>query len=155
MATKHNHPLYIDMITTAITEIKDRKGANKQAIMKYINANYDVGDKASSMVRNKIKSYLDSGKLILASGNGAAGRFRLPAAASQKKEKPTKKSKNVVSKKKSPTKKSTPKKSAPAKPVVAQKKATPKKKVVMKSKKPASKKKTPAKRAKGTKRSKK
>lgn len=38
------HPVYNDMIKKAISEIKDRKGSSKAAILKYIIQNYKVGD---------------------------------------------------------------------------------------------------------------
>lgn len=39
-----SHPVYGAMIKAAIKELKDRKGASKQAILKFITQKYNVGD---------------------------------------------------------------------------------------------------------------
>ncbi|EPB66437.1 linker histone H1 and H5 family protein [Ancylostoma ceylanicum] len=39
-----SHPVYGAMIKAAIKELKDRKGASKQAIFKFITQKYQVGD---------------------------------------------------------------------------------------------------------------
>ena len=44
------HPKYSVMIAAAITSLKDRTGSSRQAILKYICANYKV-DAANSAVR--------------------------------------------------------------------------------------------------------
>ena len=38
------HPPYINMIKEAIKELKDRKGASKQAILKFISSHFKLGD---------------------------------------------------------------------------------------------------------------
>jgi histone H1/5 len=37
------HPSYIDMVKAAVLALKDRTGSSRQAILKYILANYQVG----------------------------------------------------------------------------------------------------------------
>ena len=51
-----DHPKYIDMIKAAITALKERNGSSRQAIVKYIKANYKVGDGADVHVKMALKS---------------------------------------------------------------------------------------------------
>ncbi|PIO55589.1 linker histone H1 and H5 family protein, partial [Teladorsagia circumcincta] len=39
-----SHPVYSAMIKAAIKELKDRKGASKQAILKFIHQKYKLGN---------------------------------------------------------------------------------------------------------------
>jgi histone H1/5 len=41
------HPKYSEMVVAAIAALKERKGSSRQAILKYIQANYKVGDNAA------------------------------------------------------------------------------------------------------------
>ena len=43
--TKTGNPTYVKMVTAAITELKERNGSSRQAILKYIMAKYKVIDK--------------------------------------------------------------------------------------------------------------
>ena len=145
------HPKYIDMISAAIVALKERNGSSRQAITKYITANYKVKDNAGVHIKLALKKGVTSGALIQTKGAGASGSFKVkkvekpkkPAAAkkpaAKKVKKPAAKKPAV---KKAATKKSTPKKKPAAK------KSTPKKKPA--AKKPAAKKpkakKTPAKK---------
>lgn len=162
-----DHPKYAVMISQAIAGLKERGGSSRQAIVKYIQANFKVEKeptKVNSHVKTALKSGVKSGSLKQAKGTGASGSFKLgekpkPAkkAAKPKKAAPAKKKKPAAKKpakkaageKKAKAKKATPKKKAPAakkpakkaagekKPKTA-KKATPKKKPA--AKKPAAKK---------------
>ena len=38
------HPKYSEMIAAAIVALKERSGSSRQAIIKYVNANYKVND---------------------------------------------------------------------------------------------------------------
>jgi len=132
------HPKYCDMITTAICTLKERSGSSRQAISKYIQANYAVGDKYQKHLNTALKSGVSSDLLKQVKGTGASGSFRIG-------EKPKKKSKAVkkpAAKKvaKKPKKKSATKKSAAKKP--AAKKVAAKKPAAKKpaAKKPAAKK---------------
>lgn len=125
------HPKYIDMIVAAVTALKDRQGSSRQAIVKYISANYKVGDNAAVHIKLALKRGVVSGALVQPKGTGASGRFKVVKKAEPKKKAPKK-----PAVKKPAAKKSTPKKKPAAK------KATPKK-----TKKPASAKKTSAKKA--------
>lgn len=129
-----DHPKYSEMIAAGIGALKERSGSSRQAILKYIQSNYKVGDGANTHVKMALKRGVASGALKQIKGTGASGSFKIA-----EKPKPAKK----PAAKKSAAKKATPKKKTKAavkKP--SAKKATPKKK------KPAAKKPAPKKAAK-------
>ena len=131
------HPTYSVMIADAITSLKDRKGSSKQAIEKFICANYKVGPTYNVHLKMALKKGVASETLVQVKGQGASGSFKLakPAAAPKKAVAKKPAAKKVV--KKPAAKKASPKK------VVKKvtKKASPKKKVVKKvAKKSAAKK---------------
>ena len=142
-----DHPKYIDMVKAAITTLKERNGSSRQAILKYINANYTVSDKAPTNTKNALKKGVVAGALKQVKGTGASGSFKLmekpkaakkPAAKKPAAKKPAAAAKKPVAKKaagKKAAAKKTPKKAA-KKP--AAKKATPKK-AAAKAKTPAKK----------------
>ena len=136
-----DHPKYIDMITAAIVALKERTGSSRQAIMKYIKANYKVGDNADTHVKMALKRGVASGALAQPKGTGASGSFKVVKKAEPKKPKKVA-AKKPAAKKPAAKKATTPKKAAkkPAKKASSAKKA----------KKPAAKKpaaKKPAKKA--------
>nr|XP_002121210.1 histone H1.0 [Ciona intestinalis] len=163
VAQKKEHPTYAEMIVAAIKALKDRKGASRQAIVKYIKANYKVGDNAATQCKHSLKRLVTSEKIVNTVGVGASGRFKVPQAAvptttkkvakkTEKEAKPAQK-KTTAAKKKTAAKKS-PKKQAKKSPAKkpAQKKAAakPKVKTTKSPKKPTKKpaaKKSPAKKA--------
>ena len=149
------HPVYAEMIVTAITTLKERNGSSGIAIKKYIKANFAVKDNADVFIRGGLKKGVEKGTLTQVKGNGASGSFKVTKVEKPKKvKKPAAKkpaAKKPVAKKatkKPAAKKATPKKKAAAKKPAA-KKATPKKKAAPKKKTPAKKtaKKTPAKKS--------
>ena len=124
------HPKYIEMILAAVGALKERSGSSRQAILKYINANYKVGDSAPTHIKLAIKRGVLSGALKQVKGTGASGSFKLI-------EKPkTKKVKKVAKK---PAQKKAKKKTPKKKPA-AKKSAAPKKVKKPAAKKPAAKK---------------
>ncbi len=129
-----DHPKYADMISAAISNLKDRSGSSRQAIVKYIKANYKVGENADTQAKLALKRMVKDSSLNQVKGVGASGSFKL--------------SKPVVVKKPAAPKKVAVKKPAPKKAAVKPAaKSTPKKAAV---KKPAAKKptaKSPAKKA--------
>ena len=151
------HPKYIDMITAAITALKERTGSSRQAIVKYIKANYKVGDNADVHVKMALKRGVASGALAQPKGTGASGSFKVVKKAEPKKKKPAAKkpaakkpaAKKPAAKKSTPKKKSAAKKSTPKKKKPAAKKASSAKKTKKPAKKPAAKK-PAAKKAKKT-----
>merc|ERR1712038_1657985 len=140
------HPTYIQMVSAGIAALKERNGSSRQAILKYIMANYKLGNDQKP-VNSRLKIALRSGsqKGILkhvGKSTGANGSFKLAEkAAKPKKAKTPKKAAKKPAGKKPAAKKATPKKKAAAK-------AKPKKspaKAKKAAKKPAAKK-TPAKK---------
>ena len=137
-----DHPKYIDMIVAAITALKERSGSSRQAILKYIQEHYKVGDSANTHLKLALKRGVTGGALKQVKGAGASGSFKVGEKPKAPKKKPA--AKKPAAKK--PAKKAAKKKPAAKKP--AAKKATPKKKPAAKkpaAKKPAAKK--PAKKA--------
>ena len=84
------HPPYAAMIKAAVKALGDKKGSSRQAILKYICANYKVdAAKAPSRVRISLKKLVDSKALVAAAAAGkkGAGSFKL-AAKEPKAKKP-------------------------------------------------------------------
>ena len=120
------HPKYVDMIRAALESLKERGGSSRQAILKYIMANFKVGNEVNSInahLKLALKSGVKKGALKQAKGTGASGSFKLG-------EKP-KTEKKPKAKKVSKPKTAKPKKAAAAKP----KKAAGEKKTAEKKKK--------------------
>merc|ERR1712037_794687 len=130
------HPKYSVMIAAAITTLKDRTGSSRQAILKYICANYKVdAAKAAVQVRLALKRGVAKGALKMARASGkGAGSYKVVKVEKPKKVKKAKKPKAKKPKKaKKVVKKPAAKKAAkkPAKKAAkkpAAKKAAPKKK---------------------------
>ena len=119
MSTKKssNHPTYAEMISAAILSLKDRTGSSRQAIAKYVCANYQVdADKAAFHLRRALKKGLEDGvfKTARQSGKGA-GSFRL---VEKKKKKPSVKKAKPSSKKSAVDAAKKAKSSAKKKPAV-------------------------------------
>merc|ERR1711915_115753 len=121
------HPPYATMIAAAIKGLGDKKGSSRQAILKYIVANYKV------IAAKKVVA-------AAAAGKKGAGSFKLPAKEpkAKKAKKPKAKKPKKVKKAKKPAAKK-PKKAA-KKP--AAKKAAKKPAANKAAKKPAAKKAT-------------
>ena len=147
------HPKYSVMIAAAITALKDRTGSSRQAILKYICANYKVDAvKAATQVRMALKRGLASGALKNAKASGkGAGCFKLAEKPKVVKAKKPKAAKKPAAKKaakkpaaKKAVKKPAAKKPAAKKPAVkkpaAKKPATKKPAAKKAAKKPAAKK---------------
>merc|ERR1712141_502103 len=133
------HPKYSVMIAAAIKALKDRTGSSRQAIAKYICANYKVdAAKAGVPLRLALKKGVAAGTLKMggAAGKKGAGCFKIGEKAKvEKKKKP----KKVVKKKKPAAKKAKkPAKKAAKKPAAKKAKKPAAKKPA--AKKPAAKK---------------
>merc|ERR1711885_104282 len=136
------HPKYSVMIAAAITALKDRTGSSRQAILKYICANYKVdAAKAAVQVRMALKRGVAKGALKMARASGkGAGSFKVvkvekPKEVKKAKKPKAKKVKKVKKAAKKPAAKKAAKKPAAKKPAAkkaakkpAAKKAAPKKK---------------------------
>merc|ERR1712211_198422 len=112
------HPKYSVMIAAAITALKDRSGSSRQAILKYICANYKVdAAKAAVQVRMALKRGVASGALKMARPSGkGAGSFKLAEKPKAPKKKPAAKKpkakKPAAKKAKKPAKKAAKKPAA-------------------------------------------
>ena len=144
-----DHPTFAVMIAAAIAELKERKGSSRQAIEKYVAANYKVGPKYTGPLKQALKKGVEKGTLVQTKGVGASGSFKIAKPEPEKKpavKKPAaKKATTKKVTKKTPTKKAPAKKTATKKP--AAKKAATKKAPAKKAASP--KKKAPAKKAAG------
>lgn len=135
-----DHPPYSEMIKSSILALKERTGSSRQAIERYITANYTVGE-VSSHFKTALKRMVASGKLVQVKGVGASGSFKMAKAEKtpiQKKKVPQKK---PATKPNKPSAKKTTIKKPPAKKVTKTSKQTPVKKPA--AKKPAVKKQSP------------
>ncbi|XP_063719501.1 histone H1-delta-like [Symsagittifera roscoffensis] len=139
-----SHPPFASMIKKAVKELNEKGGSSKAAIMKYINANYKVDEKAANHVKVALRRMLNKKELVHASSksHGASGSFKLPAKESAA----TKPAKKTSPKKKSPAKKAAAA-AAPAVAKPAEKKAASPKKAKKSPAKPKAAKKSPAKKA--------
>merc|ERR1711983_576145 len=121
------HPPYAAMIKAAVKALGDKKGSSRQAILKYICANYKVdAAKAPSRVRISLKELVDSKALVAAAAAGkkGAGSFKLAAKEPKaKKPKAAKKAKKPAAKKPKAAKKPAAKKPKAAKKPAAKKPA--------------------------------
>merc|ERR1712203_526645 len=105
------------MVKAAVKALADKKGSSRQAILKYICANYKVdATKAPTRVRLALKKMVESKALVAAAAAGkkGAGSFKL-AAKEPKAKKPAKKAAKKPAAKKA-AKKPAAKKAAAKKP---------------------------------------
>merc|ERR1712117_119871 len=96
------HPKYSVMIAAAIKALKDRTGSSRQAIAKYICANYKVdAAKAGVPLRLALKKGVAAGSLKMggAAGKKGAGCFKIGEKAKVEKNKKPKKPAKKAAKK--------------------------------------------------------
>merc|ERR1711863_70767 len=119
------HPKYSVMIAAAIAALKDRTGASRQAILKYICANYKVdAAKAGQHLRMALKAGIKKGTLKMAKESGkGAGKFKLVKVEKPKKKAAPKKKPAAKKATKKPAAKKAAKKPAAKKPKAAKKPA--------------------------------
>merc|ERR1719333_1698722 len=111
------HPPYAAMIKAAVKALGDKKGSSRQAILKYICANYKVdAAKAPSRVRISLKKLVDSKALVAAAAAGKKGAGSFKLAAKEPKAKKPKAAKKPAAKKPKAAKKPAAKKPAAKKP---------------------------------------
>ncbi|KAL8580543.1 hypothetical protein ACOMHN_057986 [Nucella lapillus] len=141
-----DHPKYNVMIAAAVTSLKERGGSSRQAILKYVMANYKVGTevtKINARVKTALKAGVKVGTLKQAKGTGASGSFRLGEKKVEAKKPAAKKVKKPKAAAKKPKKPAAKKAAKPKKAAAAKKPKSPAKKAA-KPKKAA---KSPAKKA--------
>lgn len=71
------HPTYKDMIGQAIVALKEHGGSSRQAILKYIKANFKGVDGAEHHLKAALKRGVENKTLVQVKGVGASGSFRL------------------------------------------------------------------------------
>lgn len=74
------HPKYSIMIRDAIGALKERGGSSRQALLKYIVANFNVGKgekTVNSHLKLALRAGIKNGSLRQSKGTGASGSFRL------------------------------------------------------------------------------
>ncbi|CAK9157845.1 unnamed protein product [Ilex paraguariensis] len=65
-AVIHNHPPYAEMITTAITALKERNGSSRTAIAKYIDKEYsNLPPSHSALLTHHLKRLRNTGQLVM------------------------------------------------------------------------------------------
>ncbi|XP_071118689.1 histone H1-delta-like [Haliotis cracherodii] len=141
-----SHPKYCDMIAKAIAYLKERGGSSRQAILKYILANFKVdANSARNHLKMALRAGVKNGTLKQSKGVGASGSFRLGDKA-EKAKKP--KAKKATKPKAAGAKKVKKPKAAGAKKSPAKaKKPKAKKSPAKKAPKPKAARKSPAKKA--------
>jgi len=85
------HPKYSEMVKAALGALKERTGSSRQAIEKYIKANYKVGDNVGTHLRLTLKRMSANGDILHSNGKGASGSFKLAKKEEKPKKKPAKK----------------------------------------------------------------
>ena len=128
------HPKYSEMVGKAIAALKERGGSSRQAILKYIMANFNVGKDAKTVnvhLKLSLRAGVNNKSLKQSKGTGASGSFKIGEVVKPKKK--------LAAKPKAakPKKAKTPKKTAARKPAAAKKPAAEKKAAKPKAKKPA------------------
>jgi histone H1/5 len=129
-----DHPPYKLMIKKALNELKEKKGASRLAILKFIMANFHLGEnpvKINAHLKMALKKGVETGFLKQTKGIGASGSFVLGEGKLGKTTDFTKKAilnKPKAKKAKAPAAKSTGvKKSSPKKKATNNKKIVPEK----------------------------
>ena len=135
---KADHPPSAVMIAAAIAALKDKKGSSRQAVKKYIAANYKVDIvKIGPFLNKALKAGVAKKTLVAVKGSYKLAKVEKPKKKKVVKKKPAKKSPKKKAKKPAAKKAKSPKKAAKT----AKKAKTPKKaKTAKKAAKPAAKK---------------
>ncbi|KUI61257.1 Histone H1 [Cytospora mali] len=143
-----SHPSYQDMISEAITQLKDRNGSSRQSLKKYVKANYNIQASTDAMFdslfNRALKKGVETGHFV--QPKGASGGTKLAKKSAPVKKEAAAKEKKPAAEKKEGAKKPAAKKAAPKKEGAAatKKAAAPKKAAASTTKKAAPKKKTEA-----------
>lgn len=79
-ASSPDHPKYSEMIHQALTTLKERGGSSRQAVLKYIMKNFNVGtDEAfvNTHLKMALRAGVKNATLRQSKGTGATGSFRI------------------------------------------------------------------------------
>ena len=92
------HPKYSEMVGKAIAALKERGGSSRQAILKYIMANFNVGKDAKTVnvhLKLSLRAGVKNKSLKQSKGTGASGSFKIGEVVKPQK-KPAAKPKKAV-----------------------------------------------------------
>ena len=92
------HPKYSEMVGKAIAALKERGGSSRQAILKYIMANFNVGKDAKTVnihLKLSLRAGVKNKSLKQSKGTGDSGSFKIGEVVKPKK-KPAAKPKKAV-----------------------------------------------------------
>merc|ERR1719315_253792 len=81
---KTGNPSYVKMVSTAISELKERRGSSRQAILKYMLAKYKVDVAVAQPRLNKtLKKMIELGEVVAGAkaGTSGAGCYKLSPEA--------------------------------------------------------------------------
>merc|ERR1719315_374417 len=81
---KTGNPTYVKMVSTAISELKERRGSSRQAILKYMLAKYKVDVAVAQPRLNKtLKKMIEIGEVVAGAkaGTSGAGCYKLSPEA--------------------------------------------------------------------------
>ena len=87
------HPKYSEMFGKAIAALKERGGSSRQAILKYIMANFNVGKDAKTVnvhFKLSLRAGVKNKSLKQSKGTGASGSFKIGDVVKPKKKPATK-----------------------------------------------------------------
>ena len=88
---KPKNPKYTEMVEDAIKFYNEKGGSSRQAILKYITANYPVGENAKNQVKLALVKSVGKGRLVQTKGVGASGSFKLSKEVKEEAKKKEKK----------------------------------------------------------------
>ena len=73
------HPPYIVMAKAAISEMNEKGGSSRQAILKFVTSKYSLGSTANRNLNNALKKLLDDKEIVRSklTTKGANGSFKL------------------------------------------------------------------------------
>jgi len=120
-----SHPTYLEMAEEAVAKLQERKGASRISILKYILANFPLGEataQISARLRAAMMKGLETGVLVKISGLGMNGRFKLAKKTSKKSSKKMSDDDDDEEEEEEESSKEMPKKSAPKKKMAEPKK---------------------------------
>ena len=122
------HPKYSEMVGKAIAALKERGGSSRQAILKYIMANFNDGKDAKNVnvhLKLSLRAGVKNKCLKQSKGTGASGSFKIGEVVKPKKKLAAKPKAAKPKKAKTPKKTSAKKLDAAKKPAAEQKAAKP------------------------------
>ncbi|XP_033223338.1 histone H1.2-like [Belonocnema kinseyi] len=84
-ATKSSHPRTSEMVTAAISALRERGGSSIQAIKKYIVGTYMLdAEKQAPFIKKYLKTAVEQGQVIQTKGKGVSGSFKLAKSSAAK-----------------------------------------------------------------------